>query len=188
MDKFQKMLLQRFTKWRRSPGGKRVVYLIVALLPFIVTIGAIISYSPLMNTPSPKVVFFLPEDFNGSFAVVCPLKQRWWNFFVDPPREFHIPADGVLVIDDDRIFSRWHTVVVVSGGITFYEELGIDNTISTPWGDRVFLSKGSGSDGVIREHWNYWGSPHPKTDIDRLNKMDDVIRAKMAAWKKQAVK
>lgn len=134
------------------------------------------SSSPAV--PTPVVHFILPAGFNGPFVIAASDRQPPGPFAKSSRREYRIPRDGVLVVQDDSVLYTWHRLMVSTA----------DGTISRASPDLVtggikesaliFLEKDTGQDGKWRTHVFYFGDPAGQDDVEKLNVINSILGEK----------
>ena len=72
-------------------------------------------------TPTPMVHFIVPAGFNGPFLVAASDRQPHGPFTPNSRHEFRIPADGVLVVEDNSVLYTWHTTEVSTDDGTLFQ-------------------------------------------------------------------
>jgi hypothetical protein len=130
------------------------------------------------------VNFTLPADFDGPFVVVARVHQG-----VTMPGKaqysFHIPSNGVLVVNDDSALGQWHRISVsTTDRMLDRETPAVNSDRVAP--NKVILSKGAsypgaGSDlGKWREHWFYFGVPGNDNDPQKTQRLRDALEGILA--------
>ncbi|MDZ4781132.1 MAG: hypothetical protein SGJ19_12835 [Planctomycetia bacterium] len=156
----------------------------VILLVGIVAGLALVGSIRLPFSKAATVNFTLPADFDGPFVIVARVNQG-----VTMPGKaeysFHIPSNGVLIVNDDSALRQWHsTVVSTADRALVHVTPAVASDRVGP--NRVFLSKGAsypgaGSDsGKWREHWFYFGVPGNDSDPQKTQRLRDALEGILA--------
>ena len=112
---------------RKSPeAGKELATRVGLFLCLTATIGPF-ALTEYFNRPGKPIKIVLPEGFRGEFSIVKDRQQGQDLKWQDGAWLFEIPASGVLVVNDDYPFYRWHreSVVYSDGRPALAESLGV---------------------------------------------------------------
>lgn len=157
----------------RALNGVTTVGCIVLAVGTIVGL-ALVGFKWWASFETPTVNFILPANFDGPFVIVSCANQR----ATAPAKaeySFHIPSNGVLVVDDDSVLRKWHTTVVSMADGTFVR-VPPDMASDRVGRDRVFLSKGAAYSGNCREHWFVFGVLGNANDIQKTPQLEDALK------------
>jgi len=155
-----------FIGCRKSPeAGKELAMRVGLFLCLTATIGPF-ALAEYFDRPGKPIKIVLPDAFIGEFSIIKERQQgqdlKWQN----GAWLFEIPPSGVLVVNDDHPFYRWHqeSVVYSDGRPAMAESLGVAaGRITTGHGS---LRGSTDYDGT--EHrWKVLGAPQPRSG-DRM--------------------
>jgi hypothetical protein len=111
---------------KSSEAGKESAMHVGLILCLAAAIGPF-ALSAYFNRPGKPVKIVLPEGFRGEFSIIKDREHGQDLKLRDGEWLFEIPAGGVLVVNDDRPFYRWHreSVVYSDGRPAMVESLGV---------------------------------------------------------------
>jgi hypothetical protein len=124
---------------------------------------------------TPTVHFIIPSGYDGPF-VVAARSDSSESIAVKEVYDFHVPSNGVLIVDNDSVFHRWHKFVISTsdGRIARQVPKANDNSL-TGIENRVFLAQGASYGGKLSEHWFFFGDPVSKDDSKKLREVETVL-------------
>ena len=120
----------------------RCIVPLIGIVAYLALVGPILW--PFSHTDT--VSFTLPEDFEGPFVVVARVNQGI-TMPGNTEYSFHIPSNGVLLVNDDSALRHWHRTEVSTA------DRAVVRVTPTLSGDRVgpnkvFLTKGASCPGA----------------------------------------
>jgi len=124
------------------------------------------------------VQFILPAGFNGPFVIAASDRQPPGPFTQNSRREFRIPRDGLLVVEDDSVLYTWHTTKVSTADGTISRARPDPSTGVIKASNLIFLDKEGAQDGRWRRNFFYFGDPAGQGDVRKLELIDSTLEAK----------
>lgn len=123
----------------------------------------------------PTAHFVLPAGFNGPF-VVASRSDRRATWPTKAEYELRVPKSGVLIINNEGVLSRWHSVLVstADGAVVRVTPDPFSHHVAP---NKVFVSKDTLVSSKFREHWFFFGFPESENDRRKEQDIENGLAA-----------